>query len=351
MTHARRLTFPVPLLVLWAGALLGQAPVHATEHRGALPGQPYERFATTDDHGRRIDFYLSERGADASPRPLVVYVHGSGATSHFTERGGRLIPRNGHIGVLEALGDRGRLLIVEKPGVRLGDDPRAPDERAGSETFRREHTLERWADAVGAAIRAARRLPGICDDRTLVIGHSEGGIVACRVARLHADAVTHVATLAGGGPTQLFSLIALARSGAFFGHVSDDPETRAQHVRDEWARILADPLSTEKRFLGFVYRRWSSFLGRSPAEELEGVTIPIYVAQGLDDRAVDPASADMLHATLLARGQDVRYDRVAGAGHSFEDTTGRDDADGWRSQMGRIIAWSLDDDPATSTEP
>ena len=42
--------------------------------------------------------------------------------------------------------------------------------------------------------------------RTLVIGHSEGGIVAAYVAA-KLPKVTHVASLAGGGPTQLFDFV------------------------------------------------------------------------------------------------------------------------------------------------
>ena len=336
----RRFAQSIILLLLMArGTVAAEPPVS----HGPVPGQPYLHYSTTDAHQRDIDFYLSEPVADDArgPLPLVVYVHGSGATSHFTRRRGRLIPRNGHIGVFDVAKDRARVLIVEKPGVTLGDDPRTGAERAGSETFRREHTLELWADAVGAAIGAAHELPDIDGGRTVVIGHSEGGIVACRVGRVYGDRVSHVAILAGGGPTQLFSLVQLARRGEFFTRISDDPEQRVRHVLDSWAKIRADPESTDELFFGFAYRRWSSFLASSPADELRGADVEIYIAQGLDDPAVDPVTADMLYATLASRGQDVEYDRVANAGHSFEDTTGEDRPDGWRVQLRRVVDWAL----------
>ena len=306
--------------------------------QGKISRQPYFRFTTTDEHARTIDFYVSEppRIEPERLRPLVVYVHGSGATSHFTRDGDRTVPRNGHITFAELADDRVRVLVVEKPGVQFGDAPTGAA-AGGTDVFRREHTLERWADAVVAAMEASLRLPGVAADRVTVVGHSEGGIVAARIARLRPELVTHVAVLAGGGPTQLYSLIALAREGQFFGHVSNDPEARVAYVLDAWADICADPRSTEKTFFGFAYRRWSSFLSTSPADELDGVQARIYVGQGLDDRAVAPTSADMLFATLRARQQDVMYDRVPGAGHSFERSG---DQDGWSVQIARVLDWA-----------
>ncbi|HEX6838567.1 MAG TPA: hypothetical protein VF334_18445 [Polyangia bacterium] len=79
-----------------------------------------------------------------------------------------------------------------------------------SAEFLREHMLSRWAEAVAAAIRSAVKLPEVDPRRLLVVGWSEGGIVAARVAADHPRMVTHVASLAGGGPTQLFDLVVAA---------------------------------------------------------------------------------------------------------------------------------------------
>jgi pimeloyl-ACP methyl ester carboxylesterase len=206
-----------------------------------VPRQPYERYYTTDRFGRDITFYLSEVGKARGPLPLIVYVHGSGCTSHFNREGGRVVPRNGHITWQGVTAGKARVLIVEKPGVKFLDRPLTPDELAGRDEFRREHTLERWAEAVAAALRAARQLPGIDPGRALIVGHSEGGLVACRVARDLPKVVTHVASMAGGGPSQLFDLLALARTGTFFRHVSEDPEARVRYVLDQWSAIRADP--------------------------------------------------------------------------------------------------------------
>lgn len=299
-------------------------------------GQPYERYFTHDRFGREITFYVTE-SKSKEPLPLVVFVQGSGCGSNFIRlENGRIVPQNGQTTMYDVAKGGIRLLIVEKPGVKYldrGNGGTPPD----AKVFREEHTLERWSEAITAAMKAAKKIPGVDSKRILVMGHSEGGLVACRVAAMN-PSVTHVATLAGGGVTQLYDLMVLARKGVFAGQVSDDPEKRAKFLSDEWKKVLADPNAADKDFLGHPYRRWSSFLATSPSEELSNFKGRIYIGQGLEDVNVDASSADALYAQLLARGKDVTYDRVPGVNHSFstpDDRTGK----GWTDEMRRVLAW------------
>lgn len=301
-----------------------------------VPGQPYERFTTVDRFGRTINFYLSLVPPGKGPLPIVAFIEGSGCGSRFEERNGRIRPAGGHIVVAEVFRDKARTLVVEKPGVKYLEQPldgcrEMPD-------FNRELTLERWAEANEAAIRAARQLPHINKRRLMIMGHSEGGLVACRVARDLPGIVTHVSSIAGGGPNQLFDLMTLARRGQFFEDVSADPEQRVQFVVDKWKEIQADPQNDKKFFFGFAFRRWSTFLASSPMEELSNVSAKIYLAQGVDDKAVDPASADALYAHLLAKGRSVIYDRVDGANHSFR-LKDQPQRDGWEELFKRLADW------------
>lgn len=300
-----------------------------------VPGQPYEKFSTRDRLNREIIFYLSKT-ASKSSLPLIVFVEGSGCRSRFEERGDKILAAGGHIVVADVFKDKARVLIVEKPGVKYLSQP--PDGCKDAAEFNRELTLERWAEANEAAIRSARKLPQIIKDKTLVIGHSEGGLVACRVARDLPEIVTHVSTIAGGGGSQLYDIVSLARQGEFFDKVSPDPEKRVQYVLDEWKNIQADPTSADKFFFGFAYRRWSSFLASSPIEELIQTRAKIYIAQGTADKAVDPASADLLYAQIVSKNRQVTYDRVEGANHSFR-IKDKPKIDGWQELFERIDKW------------
>src|SRR5689334_17676146 len=103
-------------------------------------GVPFDRYTTTDRLGRTITFYLAHAPQDAKgPRPVAVFVQGSGCSSVFRKREGKVY---GGLQMLvrDAAKGRARVLVVEKPGVQFGDDPERPGsaENARPE-FRREH--------------------------------------------------------------------------------------------------------------------------------------------------------------------------------------------------------------------
>ena len=292
-------------------------PLHAgfpARALGSVRGQPFERFETTDEFDRRVLFYLSEPVVDVE-LPLVVWIQGSGYGSVFQSFGDRVRGVTGHSSVQRASEGLARVLLVEKVGTPY---LAKPTPRGGAidapEVFRREHTLPRWSAAVEAAIRASWTLPGVDDSRTMVIGHSEGGVAASRVAA-RMEEVSHVGVLAGEGPTQLYSLIRLARSGSF--DLSGSPDEREQWVLDGWRRVLADPHSADEMFFGHPHRRWSTFCVAGPVHELRGSNAAVFIAQGLEDLAVEPTSAEVLYAELLSTGRRVELFRVERADHSF----------------------------------
>src|SRR5262249_35422919 len=137
-------------------------------------GVPFDRYTTRDDLGRTITFYLSQVPTSAKEKlPLALFIQGSGCASVFSKRAGKVFGGLQKL-VLAAARGRLRVLVVEKPGVRFGDQPQNPGSaEEGSPEFRREHVLPRWVEAVNAALKASQQLPDVDWTRTLVIGHSE----------------------------------------------------------------------------------------------------------------------------------------------------------------------------------
>ncbi len=305
-----------------------------------IPGFWMERYTTTDRFGRAITFYVSKAKEGAEKLPLVVCIAGSGCQSLFVEvetpQGKRIATGGPESAIRKALGDKVRLLVVEKPGVKFLDKAERPGSAEGSsEEFRREHTLERWSEAVGAAVRAGVTLPGVDGSRVLVLGHSEGGITACKVAADNA-CVTHVAVMAGGGPTQLYDLIELARQGKM-----GPPGEGEQWIMEGWKSVMADPESTTLFFMGHPNRRWSTFCASSPVEEIVKSKAKVFIAQGTADIAVLPATADVLYAELLARGRDVKYEKVEGGDHGFMKASDPDPRAGWLEMNRKAVEWFL----------
>ncbi|MDE0103892.1 MAG: hypothetical protein OXN89_16085 [Bryobacterales bacterium] len=173
--------------------------------------------------------------------------------------------------------------------------------------FFREHTLDRWSEAVAAAIRESHQLAGIDDGTTLVLGISEGGMVAVRVSNLLAS-VTHAASLSGGGPNHMYVLAEyLTRRGL-------DAEAL---VYDCWRQVQSDPRSTERFCLDHPFRHWSGFYTTSLIEECLNSSAQLYLAHGSADEQNPVAGFDMMRAELEARGRSAVFARLDGAGHSL----------------------------------
>jgi pimeloyl-ACP methyl ester carboxylesterase len=335
------------LLALCAlsGLLLSQG-VAAEPLRPALEatklGIPYHRCTTKDAHGRTITFYLSTLPGKKpeSKLPIVLIIPGSGCQSVFRKLGERVGGGYQNLLLMEAKG-RARILVVEKPGVHYLDAPARPGSAQGaSEEFLKEHTLPHWAEANCAALRAVWTLPEVDATRTLVVGHSEGGLVAARVAA-ELPKVTHVASLAGGGPTQLFDFIA-NNSRPRPDDKPGDAERRMQGIYDEWDKIQKDPDSITRFWLGHPYRRWSSFLKHSVTEELLRTKARLYLAHGTQDAVIPVVAHDMLVTELRARGRVLTAERLEGADHGFQTKDmPKGPPLGMQAVLGRVLQWFL----------
>lgn len=305
----------------------------------------YQRFFVRDKFDRRIVGYLSKTSAAAKGKklPLVVCVQGSGSQSIFLEVDtpkGKMIASGGpEAAVLRQFRDRVRVLVVEKPGVTFLQQPQRPGGSSeASAEFCREFSLGRWVEAVNAATLAVMKRPDIETDRMLVLGHSEGGQVACEVAAAN-KGVTHVAVMAGGGPTQLFDFLQLARSGNLYDPNST-PQERVDELLADWQRVLEDPAATDKFMLGHTHLRWSTFMKASPISAILKSDAKVLVAQGTRDTNSLPASAEVLYAELLARGRDCTYLRIEDADHSF-CTPDQKKGEGWVNTHKRAVDWFL----------
>ena len=294
--------------------------------------KPFRRYVAEGRYRQRITFYLSNEPKSSPPLPLIVWVQGTGCSSQFVSVGGRM--SRGLQGVLYSVArGRARVLAVEKPGVQFLDDP--PDDgdvRACRPAFRAEFTLDRWATTIADAIQAVQKLPGVDTSKTLVIGISEGGIVAMRVSNL-SSAVTHAASLSGGGPVYLFHMAEFMRSKGL------DAE---KEVYACWTNILKDPGSATKFCWGQTYRQWSSFMKTSViAEALQSHAL-LYFAHGTADTQQSIAGFDVLRAELAAKQRAAVFERIEGADHAL-DLPNQKVPEGLEAVFGRVEDWFLGD--------
>ena len=297
-----------------------------------IPGQPYYKYELTTSEIKST-FYLSEVKTD-EVLPLIVYIQGSGSSSLFENHNGKVISTAGHITWVDACQSKYRILIVEKPGVDF-----LQKERSGY--FDQVFSLESWSQRIVKVILYVAKHEHIDTSKILVAGHSEGGIVASRVANLMTDMISHVAILAGEGPSQLYSLYRFAQDGTFFNTLEynlPSDSLRINYLMDVWYDILSNPTSTEKKFWGFTYLRWSSMLRTSVIDELSNYNGNIFLLQGSADKTVHPESATIAYVALLSIGKKIRLEIIENADHSF-NLMDKPDEDGWKHAIELILSW------------
>lgn len=302
-------------------ALLPALILGAQAQPFASYGLPFDQHTCKDKFDRTITYYLSKSTEKA---PIALMIPGSGGQSIWTLKDGHVY--GGLQNLLRASAkNRVRVLIVEKPGVPFAFQPPQPGTAEGCpEEFLKEHTLDRWAEANEAALRDAWKQSGVDASKALVIGHSEGGIVAAKVAA-DEPTVTHLASLAGGGPSQLFDLQKMI----------------GEEVDSQWKEILKDPDSITKFAYGHPFRRWSSFLKTSTMEQALRSSAKIYIAQGTADKNSYPLSADIFHTNMVASGRNVTYEKIEGADHGFSKPGAAKPYEGFQRVLEHVLDWFL----------
>lgn len=297
-----------------------------------LPNQPYDKYELKIDKDT-ITFYLSVTSHKEN-LPLIVYVQGSGMNSLFENRNGQIVSASGHITWFNVGQEKYRILIVEKPGVKYL-------QKGESKSFDQKFSLESWSNTIINAINYVVQNEKVDKNKILLAGHSEGGVVASRVANLMKSNISNVAIMAGEGPSQLYSLYKFADDGTFFNtkeHNMPTSEERINYVKEKWNDILANPTNTEKKFLGFTYLRWSSLLKTSVIDELSNYNGKILVIQGTADKAVYPESAIVSYTSLLSKGKKINLLQIESADHSFK-IIDKPEIDGWEMVIEKIINW------------
>lgn len=292
-----------------------------------VPGTQFERLSATDGLGRTITFYLSE---SATPKPLALVIQGSGCSALFRRLADGTMSAVGYHNVFRSVGgERYRVLAVEKPGARGIDEPPAGGTAEGCpQAFLEEHTVARWAEALKASLDAARTLEGVLADRILVIGHSEGGVLAARLARLDA-AISHAALLASPGPDPIEELVAWGE-----GRKRPRADTLAMI-----AKIRAAPDSATDLVLGHPHRRWSGFLAADPVADLLASKAKVFAAQGDADANWPVLAHDALVARLRSGGREAVALRLPGADHSLNGP-GQRPPEGMAEVFRKIVAWA-----------
>ena len=204
------------------------------------------------------------------------------------------------------------------------------------EAFRRNYTLERWAETLRAAIESASSLSSVKRGKVLVVGHSEGSQVAARLAA-RSDLVTDVACLASGNASQISEYCSARNQKLYSEGTSEEQLSR---LLNQWQDIRKHRADPNRSWLGQPYPYWNSFLSNSTLDDLQIFKGRVFLAEPLDKGDYSKAYTDQIYGSLLAKGRDVTSLLVPGVSHSFHFVK-QSDHDGWKDILTKVFEWFL----------
>ncbi len=303
----------------------------------------FRQFDVPRNDGSAMRAFVTADAPDsAAPRPLLIYIDGSGAQSQFT----LLDDGRVSVGLLglayKQAGDRFAVAGCDKRGVEFGKGGRSAGSGEGaSPEYTQSATYDGRVSEVRLLIDALAAQPWIDASKIVLVGHSEGADVAAGVAAAD-PRVTHVAFLAGGGPTQMFDLMVLRRKAmAAGGATAEQIEQSIAELEEDYRRVFAAPDSADDLFMGHAYRRWSSFFAHPPVDNLLRSRAKLFLMHGSQDQSVPIESFDLLVADLIRAGRkDVEVRRCANCDHSLSDIGGSGAQAALEQVFADIAAWA-----------
>lgn len=262
----------------------------------APPGAPYRAlpFTLTAGDGVTLGGTLTlPDGVDRAP--AVLLLSGSGAQ----DRDARLFA--GYRPMRELADALARAGIAS---LRLDD--RGVGASGGDYAQR---TIPELADDARRALDKLRARREIDRDRLMVLGHSEGALVALEA--LHADPRLRGGVLLGAPSRTGREIVAWQQAYGAARMVRDSAPERRQPLADSLVRA-ASPLLDELARTGRGFR---FFLDYDPRPVARAVTAPLLLVHGAEDRQVPVEQAEELAALLRGTGRDVTLRRFAETDH------------------------------------
>jgi dienelactone hydrolase len=242
------------------------------------------------------------------PWPSVVLVSGSGPQD-----------RDGTIGVLKPFRDIAFGLAREGVASYRFDKRTKlhPTEFVG-----RSFTVQ--DEFVNDAVAAVRLLQGrdeLDERRVFVLGHSQGGTVAPRIAMAEPSVAGLILLAASTEPLQQAIVRQAAYLNALDGVVTDAEQATLDTLQKRAATVESPELS-ERTPLGSTFglpaAYWLDLRGYDPAAAAAEVNRPILVLQGDNDYQV-PAESFVEFKRALARHGHATFHLYPGLTHAFVD--------------------------------
>lgn len=259
-------------------------------------------------------------------KPLLIFIHGSGNHPTFEYHKDLKSYNRAAFLEVEKYKDKFHIIYVAKPGVPLFDtiqkDPiNFSTSYPISKEFTEKFSLEWRAETASLIIDKAIKLLPVEASKILVIGHSQGGQVAPKIAVLNKK-VTHCVMLNCNSLNHLYDFVLQERLSALKGETTfEESQKNIDSLFSEYKRIFAEPNSKTKYFYDETLYRWASFSDETPLENMLKLKIPIYlIAGGKDIYGSVTMNTDYAEIEFLRyRKTNLTYKVYPNANHFLQD--------------------------------
>ncbi|MBL0144754.1 MAG: alpha/beta hydrolase [Chitinophagaceae bacterium] len=273
----------------------------------------------------KVEFCTFNSTVDKN-KPLLIFIHGSGNEPTFSyAKDIKMYAWKGFTEVAKYK-DKFHIIFVNKPGVPLFDTVQKDPVNFStsypiSKEFTDNYSLEWRAETASLIIDKAIKLLPVNRSKIMVVGHSQGGQVAPKVAVLNKK-VTHCVLLNSNSLNHLYDFVLQERLDAFKGEKTfEESQKNIDSLFANYKRIFDEPTSRTKYFDEETYYRWASFSDETPLENMLKLKIPIYVvAGGKDVYGSFIMNTDYVQIEFLRYGKtNLTYKVYPNANHFLQD--------------------------------
>ena len=294
-----------------------------------------EAFHVKDPKLGNIHFYVSQNGIDEEKPLMIVYSGCRGLPTYLVIQGEDKSIQLGTVppDQIQTFADQYHVAFVGKAGTPFCDTMIVKEvnplqnleEYQPSHEYIQKCGMEWDIQATNVVIDTLCNMLTIAGNKIIVVGFSEGGMLAVRLASENKK-ITHLISVTSGVLNQFYSSIINRRMDAAMGHIShQEAQAKVDSLFAVYKKIYNNPQSTEKWYYGHPYKRWGSFCNFIPLEHLVKLHIPILFVNGSNDRNTPILQADYIQLEFIRLGKDnLTYHVMPGVDHWFYEIVEKD---------------------------
>ena len=289
--------------------------------------------------GSPIETYISiSKDELLHPKPIIILLHGSGGNSVFSFAEDKIY-KPFLFKELIKHNKEWHIVCVEKRGVKFGDNVNASGYENCSQEYIKHAAKESRTEDISAVIDYLNDRNIYNQEELILIGHSEGSMVAPSVAALNPK-VTHIVLVGFSASHGLLDFLINQRKDLESKKISESEF----HENYDW--LVAKFKEVHQNgdslieFFGHTYKRWDSYSFGIVLEDLMKVDVPIFLGIGSSDRSAPAIGADMVVAEFIKAGKNnLTYKNYIGFDHGFMKSENDSIYEGQREVLMDIFKW------------